>query len=128
VTVPGKSKDFESYFAAFPAGPKGNLKFPHDGPLPLPLISRIVRLEVKPDLARALPGRRNAKRSDSRHRLPQLRHAARRRPAFSVPCGQPDLLGLQGRARGHTEPDRDSHRRTAILVMLARFGAPGSVP
>jgi uncharacterized protein YdhG (YjbR/CyaY superfamily) len=35
------------------AGPKGNLKFPHDGPLPLPLISRIVRLKVKQDRARA---------------------------------------------------------------------------
>ena len=35
------------------AGPKGNLKFPHDQPLPLPLITRIVRLRLKQDLARA---------------------------------------------------------------------------
>ena len=35
------------------AGPKGNLRFPHDAPLPLPLISRIVRHQVKQDLARA---------------------------------------------------------------------------
>ncbi len=35
------------------AGPKGNLRFKHDEPLPLPLISRIVRHHVKQDLARA---------------------------------------------------------------------------
>ena len=35
------------------AGPKGNLRLPHDEPLPLPLISRIVRHQVKQDLARA---------------------------------------------------------------------------
>jgi uncharacterized protein YdhG (YjbR/CyaY superfamily) len=35
------------------AGPKGNLRFPHDAPLPLPLVSRIVRHQVKQDLARA---------------------------------------------------------------------------
>ncbi|MEO8063323.1 MAG: DUF1801 domain-containing protein [Pseudomonadota bacterium] len=31
------------------AGPKGNLKFPHDKPLPLALITRIVRLKVRLD-------------------------------------------------------------------------------
>jgi uncharacterized protein YdhG (YjbR/CyaY superfamily) len=35
------------------AGPKGNLKFPHDKPLPLPLIARIVRHQIKQDTARA---------------------------------------------------------------------------
>lgn len=35
------------------AGPKGNLKFPHAEPLPLPLITRIVRFQVKQDSARA---------------------------------------------------------------------------
>jgi uncharacterized protein YdhG (YjbR/CyaY superfamily) len=34
------------------AGPKGNLKFPYDEPLPLALIARIVRLKVKQDRAR----------------------------------------------------------------------------
>jgi uncharacterized protein YdhG (YjbR/CyaY superfamily) len=34
------------------AGPKGNLKFPYDAPLPLALIARIVRFKVKQDLAR----------------------------------------------------------------------------
>jgi uncharacterized protein YdhG (YjbR/CyaY superfamily) len=39
--------------AAKYAGPKGNLKFPYDEPLPLALIGRIVRLKVKQDQARA---------------------------------------------------------------------------
>jgi uncharacterized protein YdhG (YjbR/CyaY superfamily) len=36
------------------AGPKGNLKFPLDDPLPLELIARIVRHKVKEDAGRAL--------------------------------------------------------------------------
>ena len=35
------------------ANPKGNLKFPHDEPLPLPLIARIARQQAKADAARA---------------------------------------------------------------------------
>jgi len=35
------------------AGPKGNLKFQYDEPLPLALITRIVRHKVKDDAARA---------------------------------------------------------------------------
>ena len=35
------------------AGPKGNLRFPHDQPLPVALIARIVRYQVKLDLAKA---------------------------------------------------------------------------
>jgi uncharacterized protein YdhG (YjbR/CyaY superfamily) len=35
------------------AGPKGNLQFPYDQPLPLALIGRIVRYKVKQDLAKA---------------------------------------------------------------------------
>jgi uncharacterized protein YdhG (YjbR/CyaY superfamily) len=35
------------------AGPKGNLKFPHDAPFPLPLIARIARHQAKQDAARA---------------------------------------------------------------------------
>jgi uncharacterized protein YdhG (YjbR/CyaY superfamily) len=35
------------------AGPKGNLKFPLDRPIPYHLIARIVRLRVKQDRARA---------------------------------------------------------------------------
>jgi uncharacterized protein YdhG (YjbR/CyaY superfamily) len=35
------------------AGPKGNLRFPHNEPLPLALIARIVRHNVKQDLTKA---------------------------------------------------------------------------
>lgn len=35
------------------AGPKGNLQFPLDGPMPLALIERVVRLRVKQDTAKA---------------------------------------------------------------------------
>jgi uncharacterized protein YdhG (YjbR/CyaY superfamily) len=35
------------------AGPKGNLKFPYDQPLPLALIARIVRFKARQDAARA---------------------------------------------------------------------------
>ena len=35
------------------AGPKGNLRFPLDRPMPYALIERIVRLRVKQDAARA---------------------------------------------------------------------------
>ena len=35
------------------AGPKGNFRFPHDEPLPLGLIARIVRLKVRQDGAKA---------------------------------------------------------------------------
>jgi uncharacterized protein YdhG (YjbR/CyaY superfamily) len=41
------------------AGPKGNLKFPYDEPLPLALIARIVRLRVKQNLAKAA-GKKNS--------------------------------------------------------------------
>src|ERR1700704_5909423 len=35
------------------AGPKGNLQFPLDEPMPLALIERVVRLRVKQDTAKA---------------------------------------------------------------------------
>ena len=35
------------------AGPKGNLRFPYDEPLPLALITRIVRHKVKEDAAKS---------------------------------------------------------------------------
>jgi uncharacterized protein YdhG (YjbR/CyaY superfamily) len=41
--------------AARYAGPKKNLRFPHDQPLPLSLITRIVRWKVKQDLAGTAP-------------------------------------------------------------------------
>jgi uncharacterized protein YdhG (YjbR/CyaY superfamily) len=48
--------------AAKYAGPKGNLKFPYDEPLPLALIGRIVRLKVKQDQARAAGKKKKSKR------------------------------------------------------------------
>ena len=47
--------------AAKYAGPKGNLQFRYDEPLPLSLITRIVRHNVKQDLARAA-GKKKPKR------------------------------------------------------------------
>lgn len=47
--------------AAKYAGPKGNLRFPHDEPLPLALISRIVRHNLKQDLAKAAAAKRRKK-------------------------------------------------------------------
>jgi len=35
------------------AGPKGNLRFPLDEPLPVALIARIVRFKLKQDLSKA---------------------------------------------------------------------------
>ena len=40
------------------SGPKGNLKFPLDQPIPYALIKRVVLLRVKQDLARAAVGRK----------------------------------------------------------------------
>ena len=40
------------------AGPKGNLRFPLDRPIPYALIKRVVLLRVKQDLARAAAGRK----------------------------------------------------------------------
>ena len=40
------------------AGPKGNLKFPLDQPIPYALIKRVVLLRVKQDLPRSAAGRK----------------------------------------------------------------------
>jgi uncharacterized protein YdhG (YjbR/CyaY superfamily) len=40
------------------AGPKGNLQFPLDEPMPLALIERIVKLRVKQDVAKAAAKRK----------------------------------------------------------------------
>jgi uncharacterized protein YdhG (YjbR/CyaY superfamily) len=48
--VRGDAK-LESDLAPY-AGPKGNLKFPLDQPIPYPLIKRIVRLRVRQDQTR----------------------------------------------------------------------------
>ena len=36
------------------AGPKGNLRFPYDKPIPYDLIARITRLRARQDAAKAL--------------------------------------------------------------------------
>jgi len=41
------------------AGPKGNLRFPLDEPIPFELIERIARLRLKQDLAKAGARSRN---------------------------------------------------------------------
>ena len=43
------------------AGPKGNLQFPLDEPMPIDVIERIVRLRVKQDLAKAAAKRKKRK-------------------------------------------------------------------
>jgi uncharacterized protein YdhG (YjbR/CyaY superfamily) len=43
------------------AGPKGNLQFPMDDPIPYDLIERLVKLRVKQDLAKAAAKRKNRK-------------------------------------------------------------------
>ena len=45
-------EEFKRELAVY-AGPKGNLQFPLDQPIPYELISKIVRLRVKENLARA---------------------------------------------------------------------------
>jgi len=48
------------------AGPKGNLKFPLDEPIPLGLIARIVKLRLKQNLARAAARRSAGRRARPR--------------------------------------------------------------
>src|SRR5438045_2976953 len=43
------------------AGPKGNLQFPLDEPMPIDVIERIVRLRVKQNLAKAAAKRKKQK-------------------------------------------------------------------
>jgi uncharacterized protein YdhG (YjbR/CyaY superfamily) len=50
-------KSLESAVARY-AGPKGNLQFPLDEPMPLGLIERVVKLRVKQDTAKMAERRR----------------------------------------------------------------------
>ncbi len=50
------------------AGPKGNLQFPLDEPIPYDLIGRIVKLRVKQDSAKAAAGRKKRNSSAGRAR------------------------------------------------------------
>src|SRR5437016_3816852 len=50
------------------AGPKGNLQFPLDEPIPCDLIERIVKLRVKQDAAKAAARRKKKSRTSSKQR------------------------------------------------------------
>ena len=54
------SKTLEKAIARY-AGPKGNLQFPLDEPIPYDLIERIVKLRVKQDSAKAVAKRKRRK-------------------------------------------------------------------
>jgi uncharacterized protein YdhG (YjbR/CyaY superfamily) len=54
------NKTLEKALARY-AGPKGNLQFPLDEPIPYGLIERIVKLRVKQDSAKAVARRRKRK-------------------------------------------------------------------
>jgi uncharacterized protein YdhG (YjbR/CyaY superfamily) len=55
-------KTLEKAFARY-AGPKGNLQFPLDEPIPYDLIERIVKLRVKQDTAKAAARRKKSQTS-----------------------------------------------------------------
>ena len=55
-------KAIEKAISAY-AGPKGNLQFPLDQPMPINLIRRIVKLRVKQNLAKASANKRSRSRS-----------------------------------------------------------------
>ena len=50
------------------AGPKGNLQFPLDEPIPFDLIERIVKLRVKQDTAKAQAKRKKKSRTSTKQR------------------------------------------------------------
>ena len=50
------------------AGPKGNLQFPLDEPMPLDLIERIVKLRVKQDTAKAAAKRKKKSQTSRKPR------------------------------------------------------------
>jgi uncharacterized protein YdhG (YjbR/CyaY superfamily) len=62
------------------AGPKGNLKFPLDRPIPYALIARIVRLRLKRNLAKTAkrpPGKARAGRDGPKARTTRARSGGR---------------------------------------------------
>jgi uncharacterized protein YdhG (YjbR/CyaY superfamily) len=54
------NKSLEKAIARY-AGPKGNLQFPLDEPMPFDLIERIVKLRVKQDVAKAAAKRKTGR-------------------------------------------------------------------
>lgn len=53
------------------AGPKGNLQFPLDEPMPLALIERVVKLRVKQDEAKAAVKRNKKSETSDKPRAPK---------------------------------------------------------
>ena len=60
-------KTLEKVFARY-AGPKGNLQFPLDEPIPYELIERIVKLRVKQDSAKATAKRKKKSQTSRKPR------------------------------------------------------------
>src|ERR1700730_5566648 len=60
-------KTLEKAIARY-AGPKGNLQFPLDEPIPYDLIERIVKLRVKQDFAKAVEKRKKKSQNSSKPR------------------------------------------------------------
>jgi uncharacterized protein YdhG (YjbR/CyaY superfamily) len=63
-------KGIEKAIARY-AGPKGNLQFPLDEPMPLALIERIVKLRVKQDTEKAAAKRTKKSRTSGTPRAPK---------------------------------------------------------
>ena len=61
------NKTLEKAIARY-AGPKGNLQFPLDEPIPYDLIERIVKLRVKQDSAKAAAKRKKKSQTSSKLR------------------------------------------------------------
>jgi uncharacterized protein YdhG (YjbR/CyaY superfamily) len=61
------------------AGPKGNLKFPLDQPIPYALIARLVRLRMRQDLFRAAARKRGDRRLGSLNREARAKRNPNRR-------------------------------------------------
>src|SRR5271155_2658223 len=64
------NKPLEKAIARY-AGPKGNLQFPLDEPIPYNLIERIVKLRVKLDSAKAAEKRRKKPKNSRKSRAPE---------------------------------------------------------
>src|SRR5271155_4774180 len=64
------NKTLEKAIARY-AGPKGNLQFPLDEPIPYDLIERIVKLRVKQDSAKAAEKRKKKSPKSRKSRAPE---------------------------------------------------------
>ena len=51
--VPGGNKDFEKDFATYYTSGKGTIQFPPDKPIPLNLVTKIVKFRIKENLEKA---------------------------------------------------------------------------